>query len=229
MQFDNSKVKNHPKLSGVVYTTIKRKLISQDEWNASGVKLQERQLAHELGVSRTPIREAIHKLEKDGLIYTIPRRGAFLRILSPQDVREIFEIRGVLESLVLRSFFSCLDKKSLLQLRRSFEQCERLVKKGKLDSLVQVDEEFHRFLIRCSNNSRLIQIMENLTNQMRVARLKSFSVPGRARRAIGEHKRIIDAMLARHKTKAEKLVLQHSENAKQNILSLIERNQKRRS
>ncbi|MFQ6067578.1 MAG: GntR family transcriptional regulator, partial [bacterium] len=184
MQFDDFKVKNHPKLSEVVYTTIKQRLISQRESISSGVKLQEDQLARELGVSRTPVREAIHKLEKDGLVHIIPWRGAFVRTISSRDVREIFDIRGALESLVVRSFLPCLNKKKLMKMRNLFEKCEGFIKKGELDFFVRLDEEFHDFLIKSSKNKRLIQIMKNLNDQIHLARLKSFSVPGRAKKAL---------------------------------------------
>ena len=222
MQFDNFRVKDHPKLSEVVYATIKKRLISQSEWIASGVKLQENQLARELGVSRTPVREAMHKLEKDGLIQIIPRRGAFVRTVSSKDVREIFDIRGALESLVVRTSLSFFDKKRLFEMRTRFKECEELVQKGDLSSFIQLDEEFHDFLIRSGKNERSIQMIENLNNQIRLARFKSFSVPGRAKKAFDEHKRIIDVMLAGDKAKAEKLILEHSENAKQNILSFVQ-------
>ncbi len=222
MQFDNSRIKDHPKLSEVVYTTIKKKLINQSEWITSGVKLQENQLAHELGVSRTPVREAMHRLEKDGLIQIIPRRGAFVRTVSSKDVREIFDIRGALESLAVRSSLSSLDKKKLSKMRTLFKECEELVQKGDLSFFIQLDEEFHDFLIRSGKNERSIQMIENLNNQIRLARFKSFSVPGRAGKAFDEHKRIIDVMLTGDKNKAETLILEHSENAKQNILSFVQ-------
>ncbi|MBE0479253.1 GntR family transcriptional regulator, partial [Candidatus Aerophobetes bacterium] len=90
MQFNHTKVKDYPKLSEVVYSTLKQRLIGQSEWTVSRLRLQEDQLARELGVSRTPVREAIHKLEKDGLVKIIPRKGAFVRTISSRDVREIF-------------------------------------------------------------------------------------------------------------------------------------------
>ncbi|MBC7190503.1 GntR family transcriptional regulator, partial [Candidatus Aerophobetes bacterium] len=99
--FDDVKIKNHPKLSQLVYETLKKKLISEENWEVLGTRLQEDQLARQFGVSRTPVREAIHRLEKDGLVQIIPRRGAFVKTISAEDVKEIFDLRGALECLAL--------------------------------------------------------------------------------------------------------------------------------
>ena len=221
MQFNHTKIKDYPKLSEVVYSTLKQRLIGQSEWTISGLRLQEDQLARELGVSRTPVREAIHKLEKDGLVKIVPRKGAFVRTIFSKDVREIFDIRGALESLAVRSSFYQFDKNKLMEIKALLEKCETLLEKGEIDFFIQLDEEFHDLLIRSSGNERLIQIMENLNNQIQLARLKSFSVPGRAKKALDEHRQIIDVLLAGDKLEAEKLILEHSENAKQNILTFI--------
>ncbi|MBE0479234.1 GntR family transcriptional regulator, partial [Candidatus Aerophobetes bacterium] len=149
------------------------------------------------------------------------RKGAFVRTISSRDVREIFDIRGALESVAVRSSFHQLDKNKLREIKALLEKCEKLLDKGEFHFFIQLDEEFHNFLVRSSGNERLIQIMENLNNQIQLARLKSFSVPGRAKKALDEHRQIIDALLTGDKVKAEKLILEHSENAKQNILTFI--------
>ena len=177
MQLNHDTIKDYPKLSEVVYSTLKQRLVGQSERTISGLRLQEDQLAQELGVSRTPIREAIHKLEKDGLVKIIPRKGAFVRTISSKDVREIFDIRGALESAAVRSGLKQLDKNKLIQIKTLLEKCEKSLDKGEFDFFIQLDEEFHDFIVRSSGNDRLIQIMENLNNQIQLARLKSFSVP----------------------------------------------------
>lgn len=223
MMFDDVRIKNHPKLSQLVYETLKKKLISEENWEMLGIRLQEDQLARQFGVSRTPVREAIHRLEKDGLVQIIPRRGAFVKTISAEDVKEIFDLRGALECLALRSSFSSIDRKRLTEMRRLFENCRKDIKEGKIDGFIKLDEEFHRFIVTTSGNQRLIKIMENLDDQIRLARLKSFSVPGRVEKALKEHLEMIDAILAADVEKAEKIILQHSENAKKNILKFLER------
>lgn len=229
MHVDDAAIKNYPKLSEVVYNTLKQRLISEGESTVAGLRLQEDQLARGLGVSRTPVREAIHKLEKDGLVKIIPRKGAFVRTISSRDVREIFDIRGALESLVVRSSFSRLDQNKLMGIQSRLDACEELLNNGELDSFIQLDEEFHSFLIRASGNQRLIEIMDNLNNQIQLARLKSFSVPGRAMRALEEHKRIVQALLSENEEESERLILNHSENAKQNIICFVIKKDRERS
>jgi DNA-binding GntR family transcriptional regulator len=221
LQFKDVSIGNHPKLSDVVYRAIKDRLVSNSDWAVQGFRLQEGRLAEELGVSRTPVREAIHRLEKDGLVEILPRKGAYVRTVSVDDVREIFDIRGALEALALRSSFPELDRGKLQQIHDSLESCETLLEQGDLESFVSIDEEFHGFLAKSSNNAILIQIIEKLDNQLHIARLKSFSVPGRVRQAFREHLRIIDVILSGDARQAERLILEHSESAKRNTVRAL--------
>jgi len=221
MKSNSYKTRKYPKLSETVYESIKQRLVDQKEIVKSGAKLNEEQLARNLEVSRTPVREALHKLEKEGLVQIVPRHGAFVRVISVRDVQEIFDIRGALESLAMKFALAHLNREKLLEMESLLKKCGELIKKGNLDLFIQVDKGFHEFIIKSSQNQRLIQIMESLNNQIQLARLKSFSVPGRAKKALNEHKQMIEAMLAGDKIEAERLIRKHSENAKQNILSLM--------
>ena len=221
LQFKDASIGQHPKLSDVVYGIIKKRLISSDEWKVQGFRLQEARIAEELGVSRTPVREAIHRLEKDGLVDIIPRKGACVRTLSVEDVREIFDIRGALEALSLRSSFSRLNRDKLQEIRTRLAGCQDLLERDELESFVSIDEEFHGFLATSSSNAILIQIIEKLDNQLRIARFKSFSVPGRVRQALKEHLRIIDVILSGDARQAEELILAHSESAKRNTVKAL--------
>ncbi|MBC7190225.1 FCD domain-containing protein, partial [Candidatus Aerophobetes bacterium] len=125
------------------------------------------------------------------------------------------------------SSFSSIDRKKLIEMRKLFENCREDIKEGKIEQFIKLDEEFHRFIVTSSENQRLIKIMENLDDQIRLARLKSFSVPGRVEKALEEHLEIIDIILAADLEKAEKIILKHSENAKQNILKFLEKKNKK--
>lgn len=222
MEFQVSRrIRNRPNLSEAVYEVIKEGLVNGTL--EPGTKIKEEEIARQLGVSRTPVREAIHKLEREGLVEIIPRYGTFIVSISPKDVREIYDIRGALEALALRSGFSRIDKKKLLEMGELHKRCEQPVKKGDLDSFIEVDAKFHDLIIKASGNDRLIRLMWNLKNQIRVSKLESLSVPGRAEKSLKEHENIISAVFEGDKEKAERLLREHSDKAKENLLRLLKK------
>ncbi len=222
MQFELPKplrLNNRPSLSEVVYEMIKQRLLSHEL--EPGTKLREEDLADQLGVSRTPVREAINKLEREGLVEIIPRYGTFVANISSKDVEEIYQIREALECLAMRLALPRFRKDKLLELARIHKECKVPLEKGDFDPFIKVDTTFHDLLVKLSKNKRLIRLMSNLNNQIRLGRLESFSVPGRAKKSLNEHERIIEAMLKGNAEEAEDFLRQHSRNAKDNILHFL--------
>ncbi len=222
MQFKLPKtlrLNNRPSLSEAVYKIIKERLLSQEL--EPGTKLREEDLADQLGVSRTPVREAINKLEREGLVEIIPRYGTFVANISSKDVEEIYQIREALEFLAMRLALPRFSKDKLFELARIHKECEASLEKGNFDPFIGIDTTFHDFLVKLSKNKRLIRLMSNLNNQIRLGRLESFSVPGRAKKALNEHQKIIEAMLEGNAEEVEGLLRQHSRNAKDNILHFL--------
>ncbi len=217
------KIRNRPNLGEDVYEAIKKRLDGKSL--KPGTKIIEEQLAKELGVSRTPIREAINKLEREGLVEIIPRYGTFIAALSPEDIEEIYDLRGGLERLALRLAFLKLGKekfyKKLLKITESFSKCRSDVEKGNFKHFIKIETAFHNFLIKSSQNSRLIQMMSNLNTQIQLGRMESFSVPGRAKRSLREHEEIVNAMLQEDMNKAEELIEKLCMNIKKNVLYFL--------
>ncbi len=227
MEFQTSKkIHIRPNLSEAVYEVIKEWLVN--ETLETGAKIKEGEIAKQLGVSRTPVREAIHKLEREGLVEIIPRYGTFVASIFPKDIQEIYDIRGALETLALKSGFLHINKKKLLEMKQLHERCEEPLKKGNLSPFLKMDAKFHDFIIKASGNRRLAQLMGNLKTQIRVSKLESLSVPGRAEKSLEEHKNIISAMLEEDEKKAEKLLKEHTNKAKKNLLHLINERQHQR-
>jgi len=218
-----NKIRTRLNLSEDVYEAIKKRLGDKDL--KPGTRIKEEWLAEELGVSRTPVREAINKLEREGLVEIIPRYGTFVTNLSPKDVEEIYDLRGTLEGLAIRSIFLKLDKEKfnekLLEIDEFHRKCESYLEEGNLEPFIKADIAFHNFLVRSSQNSRLIQIMNNLNAQIQLGRMESFSVPGRAEKSLKEHEEIINAMLQGDVDKAEKLIRNHCMNIKKNVLYFL--------
>jgi len=175
-----------------------------------GERLMEIQLAEELGVSRTPIREAIRKLELEGFVVMIPRKGAYVAGVSYKDVKDVFEIRAALEGLAAGLAAEKITDEEI-------EQMERVLHYEKepdnLEEMVQSDTDFHALLYKASRNEKLIWILGNLREQIQRFRSTSLAVPGRVKNAIAEHREILEA-IARHDVKeAQALATAHIENA----------------
>ncbi len=175
-----------------------------------GERLMEIQLAEEMGVSRTPVREAIRKLELEGFVVMVPRRGAYVAGVSHKDVKDVFEIRAALEGLAAGLAAEKITEEEI-------DEMERILYYEKmpdsLDVIVQSDIDFHALLYKASRNERLIQILANLKEQTQRFRTTSLAVPGRVKNTIQEHRAIIDAVARHDVEEAQKLAAAHIENA----------------
>lgn len=170
----------------------------------------EIQLAEEMGVSRTPVREAIRKLELEGFVVMIPRKGAYVAGVSFKDVKDVFEIRAALEGLAAGLAAEKVTQEEIEQMERALHY-ER--EPDSLEEMVQSDTDFHALLYKASRNERLITILANLREQIHRFRTTSLAVPGRVKNAIQEHRAMVDA-IARHDVEdAQSLAAAHIENA----------------
>jgi DNA-binding GntR family transcriptional regulator len=173
-----------------------------------GERLMEIQLAEEMGVSRTPVREAIRKLELENFVVMIPRKGAYVAGVSLKDVADVFEIRSALEGLAagLAAERITEDELELMEQALFFR-----VSEGEMDleQIVKSDTDFHALVYRASRNERLIQILENLREQIQRFRATSLAVPGRNKLAIEEHRMIVEALRNHDSEEAQSLAMAH--------------------
>ena len=126
-----------------------------------GERLMEIQLADELGVSRTPIREAIRKLELEGFVVMIPRRGTYVADISLKDVVQVFEIRSALEELAAGLAAERITPDELEELERILVEINEYIDRDEFDKIVDTDIRFHGVLYRASRNNRLVDILHN--------------------------------------------------------------------
>lgn len=175
-----------------------------------GERLMEIQLAEEMGVSRTPVREAIRKLELEGFVVMIPRKGAYVAGVSYKDVKDVFEIRAALEGLAAGLAAEKVTDDEIEQLERVLHYEKE---PDNLDEMVQNDTDFHALLYKASRNERLIGILANLREQIQRFRTTSLAVPGRVKYAIQEHREIVDAIARHDVSEAQNLATAHIENA----------------
>ncbi len=212
------KLDNYQPLRDVVFETL-RDAIIQGRLRP-GERLMEIQLAEEMGVSRTPVREALRKLELEGLIVMIPRKGAYVAGISVKDIVDVFEVRAALESLAAGLAAERITDQELEELERALVQISE-ASGSNLDAVVQTDTNFHEIIYRASRNQRLTQLITNLQEQIQRFRTTSLAQPGRTKTAIEEHRKIVEAISERNVELAQALAREHIENAEQSLLSVL--------
>ncbi len=172
-----------------------------------GERLMEIQLADEMGVSRTPVREAIRKLELEGFVVMIPRKGAYVAGVTHKDVADVFEIRAALEGLAAGLAAERATDEEIEEMERLLLFNEGEAKT--LEQIVDSDTGFHALVYKASRNDRLIQILGNLREQIQRFRATSLAVPGRIKLAIEEHRAIVEALANHNVEKAQELAANH--------------------
>jgi DNA-binding GntR family transcriptional regulator len=193
------------------YAALKDVIVSMDVYRSrSDIRLDERRLALEFGISRTPVREAMAQLERDGFVRSVPRRGIYVVRKTRREVIEMITAWAALESMAARLITQSASADEIACLRRMFATFEGGEVAAKLDEYSEVNIEFHQCIIRMSRNRVLIDLAENLFTHMRMIRRKTIGEKDRADRSIRDHMNIIEALEARDTGRAEELVRTHA-------------------
>jgi DNA-binding GntR family transcriptional regulator len=193
------------------YVALKDVISSLDIYEQPGeVRLDERQLAQDLGISRTPVREAMAQLEREGFVRSVPRRGVYVVRKTKQEVIELITAWAALESMAARLITTNATEQEIATLRSMFATFENGQIHAKLDEYSEVNIEFHQAIIRMSRNRVLIDLAENLFTHMRMIRRKTIGQDDRADRSIRDHMNIIHALEERDTESAERLVRDHA-------------------
>ena len=194
-----------------------------------GERIMEIQLAEELGVSRTPVREAIRKLELEGYVVMMPRRGTYVANMSIRDINEIFEIRTALESLSNGLAAEHITDEELEHLQRLLVIIGGYIKEGNMEKIVETDIEFHDLMYHAARNQRLVGIISNLRDQLTRFRTLSMSHPGRLEATLEEHKAIVEAIANGDRRSSSKAAERHMENSEKTLLQAMEAMKEKRS
>jgi len=193
------------------YAALKNVIVSMDIYRSrSDIRLDERKLAQDFGVSRTPVREAMAQLEREGFVRAVPRRGIFVVRKTKREVIEMITAWAALESMAARLITQSASDEQIAGLRRMFATFVGGELRAHLDEYSEVNIEFHQTIIRMSGNSVLIKLAENLFTHMRMIRMKTIGEKDRADRSIRDHMYIIEALEARDTARAEDLVRSHA-------------------
>lgn len=218
------KLDSYKPLREVVFESLREAIIMGHL--RPGERLMELSLAEDLGVSRTPVREAIRKLELEGFVMMVPRKGAYVAGVTDKDITDVFEVRAALESLAAGLAAERITEDEIEALQRAVVQN---FDEGSADinTIVAWDTQFHDMIYRASRNDRLSQIVTNLGEQIQRFRMTTLSRPGRTREALFEHQAIVEAISERRIELAQTLAREHIENAENNFLLTLEEEKRR--
>jgi len=193
------------------YAALKDAIASMDVYRSrSAIRLDERRLAQDFGISRTPVREAMAQLEREGFVRSVPRRGIYIVRKTKREVIEMITAWAALESMAARLITVQASDEEIASLRRMFIKFENGELHARLDEYSEVNIEFHQSIVRMSRNGILISLAENLFTHMRMIRMKTIGERDRADRSIHDHMHIIEAIEARDTARAEELVRCHA-------------------
>ena len=193
------------------YTALRNVIVSCGIYRSrTDIRLDERQLAQDFGVSRTPVREAMAQLEREGFVRSVPRRGVYVVRKTKREVIELIQAWAALESMAARLITQSASEQDIAGLRRMFATFEGDRLHAKLDEYSEVNIAFHQTIIELSGNQALIRLAENLFTHMRMIRGSTIGEDDRVDRSIRDHMNIIQALEARDTERAEDLVRQHA-------------------
>ena len=206
-------------LRDVVFNTLRRAILRGEL--KPGERLMEIQLANKLGVSRTPIREAIRKLELEGLVLMIPRKGAEVAEITEKNLRDVLEVRCALEELAVQLACERIDKRGIKELHTAADRFRDVLGSDDITQIAQADEAFHDVIFTATDNERLIQLLNNLREQMYRYRIEYLKKKECYPQLLGEHEAIISAIERHDKEKATRITGQHINNQVDTVLGTL--------
>jgi DNA-binding GntR family transcriptional regulator len=208
-----------------VYQVLWSRIVSRDLH--PGEKLSDLRLSGELGVSRTPVREALHRLLQDGVIRAEPNRGFFVTSFSARDIDEIFEIRAALEALALRTYLARNPDGDFADELAELDAVEREIAEAETDDQIravnerflQADQGFHRTIVEHAGNERLLAMINGIWGQIAVFQKAGTHVPGYTEVAVRQHREIIGLLSAKRHAEAIEALQGHIRDMKTRIIA----------
>lgn len=212
-------VNDYLPLRDVVFNTLRQAILKGEL--KPGERLMEIQLAQRLGVSRTPIREAIRKLELEGLVLMIPRKGAEVAKITEKSMQDVLEVRRALEGLAIQLACERINKEKIALLEANAKEFEKAAKTKDLVAMAEADEAFHSVIYEATENDRLIYILNNLREQMyryRVEYLKDETIHPTI---LKEHEEILQTVKCKNSSEAVLAISTHIDNQQKAISNYI--------
>lgn len=208
-------------LRDVVFQTLRQAILKGEL--EPGERLMEIHLAQKLGVSRTPVREAIRKLELEGLVIMIPRKGAIVADITLSDLEDVLEVRLALEELAVRQACRNYSEEQMHRLKKASDDFKRILYGTDVIAYAEADEEFHAVIYEMTGNRKLVQILNNLREQMYRYRMEYLKDKLSHAQLVLEHEKIVHALEERNEVKAVEVMVLHVERQKQYMIHRLER------
>ena len=207
-------------LRDVVFNTLREAILKGEL--KPGERLMELQLAAKLGVSRTPIREAIRMLEQEGLAVTIPRKGAEVAKMTEKDMEDVLQIREALDELAAKIACEQISEEQLEKLVATMHEFEESTKTDNVKKIAEADVKFHDIIYQSTGNPKLVNMLNNLREQMYRYRVEYLKEGETRDVLVKEHEELTKAIRERDVERAKQLSFQHIENQRMAIMRSIE-------
>ena len=207
-------------LRDVVFKTLRQAILKGEL--EPGERLMEIQLAERLGVSRTPIREAIRKLELEGLVLMIPRKGAEVAKISESNLRDVLEVRRSLEELAIDLACQRITAEELESLNKAEVDFKAAIGNGDAMQIAQTDEQFHEIIYNSTKNQKLVQILNNLREQMYRYRMEYLKDRQSHSLLVKEHEEIVQGLTERDADRALRVTNSHIERQRDYIIQQLQ-------
>lgn len=212
----NFTLQNHKPLREIVYEELKRQIMVGEI--APGTRMMEVELADEMGVSRTPVREAIRKLEKEGLVSIEPRRGAYASDISIKDMVDVLEVRQDLEGMAAALASMRITEEEKENLEKIVQDYSEAVESGKISEIIKYDEAFHKYIVSISGNKTLIQMVSQVQDLALRFRYIYYDDFTRFKNQPVEHHRIVEAIFAADANQARVAAESHLSKLKEFVI-----------
>lgn len=182
----------------------------------------EKRLAEVLGVSRTPVREALLELSREGMVSFVPSKGVKVRKITAKQVREVFEIRRIIEGHIVQVISGRLTPADLKKIDKIINKQKRLAARDEMVAFIEIDKEFHLFLASKMGNQQIEDILQNLRDQIHLMGIRAIQERPRWQQVIKEHHRIFSALKEKDGQKAHKELVQHLKNTEEILIDILE-------
>jgi DNA-binding GntR family transcriptional regulator len=210
-------------LKSKIYESLKTAIQTMNIYDANAdLRLDERRLSERFGISRTPLREALARLDQEGLVKIVPRRGVYIVRKSKAEILEMITVWAALESMAARLITQNATEKEITSLRRLVSAFEDSGVTGRIDEYSDANIRFHEAILAMSKCRLLNEIARGLFMHVRAIRARTISEADRASRSIVDHIHIIEALEARDTELAERLVREHTLNLKRHVEQFVE-------
>ena len=213
----NINMQQHKPLRELVYEELR--LLIMTGKIKPGTRMMEIDLAESMGVSRTPVREAIRQLEKDGLVTIEPRKGAYVSDISPEDLDNMLVVREPLEGLATYLATQFMSDEEIEEIVTVNDEYEAALRDGDMEKLINTDTLFHNLITKGSHNQYLIDILQDLQEQVLRFRYIYFKSIKRAEDVVNEHRMILNALKARNTEDARRFSVEHIVNLRESIIT----------